>query len=387
MARDRGPTFVIAGGGTGGHLIPGLAVAGELRARGAGRILFIGTERGVEAKLVPAAGYDLHLIAVGGLKNVGWRSVARTLSALPRAVLDCRRVLRASGAAAVLGVGGYASGPALAAAAWLGVPIVVLETNAQTGLANRLAARWVRTAAVTFPQTARDFPRAVVTGVPVRDAFFHLPPPVAHTPPVVLAFGGSQGARAVNDALLAAAGIWDAKGWVVHLIHQTGAREYNRVLDAYRQAGLTVGAGQAGTARMSGGGFRVELHPFIEDMAAAMERAEVVISRAGASSLAELAAAGRAAILIPFPGAADDHQRRNARAYATAGAAAVIDQSELDGARLAAAVEALAGSPPRRAAMEAAARAWARPGAAAALADLLYAAAGAPQAAVEHSRP
>lgn len=368
-------TVAIAGGGTGGHLIPGLAVAAELRARGIGRIVFIGTPRGVETRLVPAAGFDLHLINVSGLKNVGWRAAARALMALPAAILASRRILRDAGAGVVLGIGGYASGPALAAAANLKIPIVVMEVNAHTGLANRLAARWVRRAAVNFPATARDFPHAVVTGVPVRDAFFHLDPPLAQEPPVILAFGGSQGARAINDALLAAARTWNAKGWRATLIHQTGTREYNRILDAYRQAGLSASSE-----------LRVEVHPFIEDMAAAMARAELVISRSGASTLAELAAAGRPAILIPFPGAADQHQLRNARAYEQAGAAIVIEQAQLAGERLAAEVEGLMAAPARRAALAAAARGFARPHAAATIADLVLDAAGVAPRAVEGAR-
>lgn len=364
-------TVVIAGGGTGGHLIPGLAVARELVGRGVRRIVFVGTERGVETQLVPAAGFDLELIAVGGLKNVGWRSAGRTMLNLPRAVRRSKDILRTSGAAAVLGIGGYASGPVLLAAAWLRLPITVLESNARTGLANRLAAHWVQTAAVTFPETARDFRRAVVTGVPVRDEFFHLPPPPRRSPPVLLAFGGSQGARAINDALLGAARIWNAKGWGVHLIHQTGAREYNRVHDEYCQANLAVAPPQADANAAPGGGFRVEVHPFIEDMAGAMARADIVISRAGASTLAELAAAGRAAVLIPFPGAADDHQLRNAQAYEQSGAAWLLEQRELTGERLAAMIEELGSAPAQLARVETCVRRWARPGAAAAIADLV----------------
>lgn len=368
------PAIVIAGGGTGGHLIPGLAVARALAARGAGRILFVGAERGVEKDLVPAAGFDLRLIRVGGLNRVGWRAMAKTALALPAAVAESLRILADFGATAVLGIGGYASGPVLAAAALrrrgrLGVAprLVLMEVNAHTGLANRWAAPWVDAAAVAFAETARDFPRAVVTGIPTRPEFFSLGP-AEEGPPVVLAFGGSQGARAINTALVEAARIWNGKGRALRLIHQTGAREYNRVLAAYRAAGLEPAEGATANAQA---GSNLELHSFIHDMAGAMGRARLVIARSGAGTLAELAAAGRAAILIPFPGAANDHQRSNARAFAAAGAARVLEQDRLTPEALGAEVESLLDDAAARRAMAARARSWSHPGAADAIAALV----------------
>lgn len=364
-------TVVITGGGTGGHLIPGLAVARELVARGVGRILFVGAERGVERTLVPAAGFDLELVRIGGLKGAGWRKTWRTLRELPKALMQCRRILRETQAPVVLGIGGYASGPMLLAAARAGRGVVLLEINARAGLANRLAARWADAAAVTFPETARQLRRAVVTGVPVRTAFFGVgerPAPAGG----ILVFGGSQGARAINQAMVAAARIWNAKGTQLAVRHQTGAGEYNRVLDSYRQAGVAVRA-VPGAAAMTGEHQGIIVRPFIEDMADAMARAAVVVSRSGASTLGELAAAARPAVLIPLPSAADQHQLRNARAFEASGAAMVLEQRDLSGERLAAAIEELLAAPERRAAMGRAARGWARPGAAAAIADLVLA--------------
>lgn len=348
-----GGSVVIAGGGTGGHLMPGLAVAAALREAGMERIAFIGTARGLEARLVPQAGYELDLIRIGGLKGAGGLRRLRTAAQLPAAVLASLRQLRARRAEAVLGIGGYASGPALAAAALARIPVVVLEVNARTGLANRLAAPWVRAAAVNFPQTADGFRRAEVTGIPVRGEFFALPPPPTDAPPLVLVSGGSQGAHVLNAAVLSMAQR-AGKGFGFRLLHQTGAADAAACAAAY--AGL---------------GGRAEAAPFLTDMAAAMARATLVVCRAGASTLGELAAAGRAAILVPFPAAADQHQLRNAQAYAAAGAAQLLEQRELTPERLAREIGELLQNRPRRAAMETAVRAFAHPDAARRIAALV----------------
>ncbi|MGH9536044.1 MAG: undecaprenyldiphospho-muramoylpentapeptide beta-N-acetylglucosaminyltransferase [Terriglobales bacterium] len=373
-------TVVIAGGGTGGHLIPGLAVARELVARGVQRIVFVGTARGVERALVPAAGFDLELIEVGGLKRVGWQKTWRTLRALPKAVGQCRRILSETAAPVVLGIGGYASGPMLLAAARARRRVVLLEINARAGLANRLAARWADAAAVAFPETVRQFRRAVVTGVPVRQVFFSAAAPAPGDPPQLLVFGGSQGARAINQAMVAAARIWNAKGVPIRALHQTGVGEYNRVLELYREAGVEVAdpargggetAAEAYVRTATAAKTAIRVRAFIDDMAGAMAQASLIVCRSGASTLGELAASGRAALLIPFPGATDAHQLRNARAYQAAGAAAVLEQKELNGERLAAEVEGLLAAPERRAAMADAVRQWSRPDAAGAIADLV----------------
>ncbi|MGH9467154.1 MAG: undecaprenyldiphospho-muramoylpentapeptide beta-N-acetylglucosaminyltransferase [Terriglobales bacterium] len=339
--------IVIAGGGTGGHLMPGLAVARALRDRGAGDITFVGTARGLEARLVPEAGFRLRLISISGLKSGGKLRRLGSVLQLPGAVGQSARILRQTGAKVVLGIGGYASGPVLAAAALLRVPIVVLEVNAQTGLANRLAARWVRVAAVNFPETARDFRRAEVTGIPVRAEFFQAREEA--TPPLVLVFGGSQGAHALNQATQV---MTPRVGF--RILHQTGERDYASVAAAY--AGL---------------GARVRAVPFIGDMAGAMGEAAVVVCRSGASTLGELAAARKPAILVPYPAAADQHQLRNARAYARAGAAMLLEQAELTPASLERAVAELLADPQRREKMRAALAPFAHPGAAEAIADMV----------------
>jgi UDP-N-acetylglucosamine--N-acetylmuramyl-(pentapeptide) pyrophosphoryl-undecaprenol N-acetylglucosamine transferase len=364
MLNDVSPrklTVVIAGGGTGGHLIPGIAVARELRSRGVGRIVFIGTARGLETRLVPSAGFDLHLVSIGGLKNVGFRRTLQTLSAAPRSVLEAVTILGREHAAIVFGIGGYASGPALLAAAWLGIPVVVLETNARTGLANRLASPWVREAAVAFPQTARDFRRAEVTGVPVRPEFFSAPlsDRRGRQAPRIVLFGGSQGARALNDVAPEAVRIWREAGWGFHLTHQTGPAAYNVVRDSYAKLALPALERE------------VDVVPFIDDMPAVMAGADLVISRSGASTLGELAAAGKPAILVPFPGAADNHQLSNALAFERAGAAVVIQQSQVTPEGLARQVQELLGDRTKMEAMSAAARKFGRPNAAGAIADLV----------------
>src|SRR6185437_4162436 len=281
----RAHTIVIAGGGTGGHLMPGLAVA---RALAPERPVFIGTARGLEAKLVPAAGFELRLIAIGGLMGTGWRRQTRTLARLPAAVAASARILKEVRAGVVLGIGGYASGPVLMAAGLMRVPIVLLEVNARTGMANRWAARWAKVAAVNFPETARDFRRAEITGIPVRKEFFSLPMPAPNPLPLVLVTGGSQGAHALNQAVRAM-----APSVSFGILHQTGTSDAAACASAYAALGGRVSA----TA-------------FLDDMPAAIAQADLVVCRAGASTLGELAAARRPAILVPFPGAADQHQLR-----------------------------------------------------------------------------
>ncbi|MGH9481920.1 MAG: undecaprenyldiphospho-muramoylpentapeptide beta-N-acetylglucosaminyltransferase [Terriglobales bacterium] len=347
------PAIAIAGGGTGGHLMPGLAVARALQAAGAGPIAFIGTTRGLEARWVPAAGFELHPIAIGGLKSGSAARRLASLAQIPRAVAQSAGVLRRMRAAVVFGIGGYASGPALAAAALLRRPVVVLEVNARTGLANRWASRWVSTAAVNFPQTGHDFRRAVVTGVPVRPEFFLSRRSAPGVGSQVLVTGGSQGAHALNQAVAAM-----APRASFRMLHQTGAADLEACRAAY--AGL---------------GGRAEAAAFIEDMAGAMSSADLVVCRSGASTLGELAALGKAAILVPFPGAADQHQLHNAQAYAQAGAAVLLEQTQLSPERLAETIAALLAAPERLAAMGAAARQFAHPRAAEEIAALVLGAA------------
>lgn len=356
-------TFLIAAGGTGGHVLPGLAVARELQARGYGA-LFVGTARGMESRLVPAAGFDLRLMNVGPLNAVSLGRRLRTLATLPLAIFSAARLIREVRPPAVLSLGGYASGPLVAAAGLLGVPIVAMEPNAYPGLANRLSARWIRHAFVGFQAAEKHFPegRTQVVGVPVKSEFFEVPrkPHVGRL--TVLVTGGSQGAGRLNAATLEAARTWARDGFPggLSIVHQTGRDEYTKVNDEYARLG-------------NSSEIVLRAVPFIDDMPKAFSEADFVVCRAGASTLAELAAAGKASILVPYPHAADDHQRRNAQAMVDAGAARLVVDSEFNGERMVREIGTILGAAGRLEAMEDAARSLARPDAAGAVADQLAA--------------
>jgi UDP-N-acetylglucosamine--N-acetylmuramyl-(pentapeptide) pyrophosphoryl-undecaprenol N-acetylglucosamine transferase len=321
---------ILAGGGTGGHVIPALAIAHELRARYSAEVAFIGTARGIETRLVPQAGYDLKLIEVGALKNVSLATRARTMFALPLAIVQSWRIVRSFRPDVVIGVGGYASGPAILAAALQGIPTVAFEPNFVPGFANRLVAPMVTAAAVQFPETARAFRNAHVTGIPVRRDFFEIAPRGEGGPPTLLVFGGSQGAHAINTVMIASLAALAARVPGLRILHQTGERDYNEAQAAYLHAGLPA-----------------EVSPFIEKMPEAFARADLLLCRSGASTVAEVTAAGKPAIFVPFPRAADDHQRRNAEAVAKRGAALLMPESELTPERLADTVAALLNDRPR----------------------------------------
>ena len=355
--------ILVAGGGTGGHIIPALAVAHELVERHGAEVLFVGTARGLEIRLVPEAGFRLRLIDVGPLKNVSLATRLSTLTRLPRSIFACKRILRDFKPAAVLGVGGYASGPAMAAALWMKIPTMAFEPNAMPGLANRLVGKRVQAAAVNFPAAAAWFNNCEVTGIPVRPRFFTIQPE-AGAAPNLLVFGGSQGARILNQkvppimpALLNA--VPD-----LTVLHQCGARN----VDATEAAYAASGADPA----------RWKVCPFFDDMPSRFAAARLVLSRSGASTVAELAAAGRPALLVPFGAAADQHQLRNAEAMVAAGAAVMLDERELedrespDGpTKLLTTLIELLTDPARLAAMSAAARTQAHPSAAERIADRL----------------
>lgn len=305
----------IAGGGTGGHIIPALAIARELASSCGAELLFIGTSRGLESRLVPQAGFRLELIEVGQLKNVSLATKARTLLDLPLSVFRCRRLLKRFRPDAVIGVGGYASGPAMAAAVLSGVPTLAFEPNAVPGLANRLIGKRVSAAAVNFAPAAKYFRNAHVTGIPVRPEFFELKPRTVDAPPHLLIFGGSQGARVLNSMMpKIAAGLLEAIPGLT-ILHQAGARHAEATRAAYEAAGAPPGCWQ--------------VHAFLDDMPRRFEAADLILARSGASTVAELAAAGKPSLLVPFPQAADDHQRKNAEVLAEAGAAEVILEKEL----------------------------------------------------------
>jgi UDP-N-acetylglucosamine--N-acetylmuramyl-(pentapeptide) pyrophosphoryl-undecaprenol N-acetylglucosamine transferase len=342
---------ILAGGGTGGHVIPALAIANELKNSYGAEVLFIGTERGIENRLVPAAGYPLKLVRVGALKNVSLMTRAKTAFDLPRAVWDASRMLSEFAPEVVIGVGGYASGPAMLAAVVKHIPTLAFEPNVVPGFANRVVARFVSGAAVHFEETAKYFRHAEVTGVPVRQAFFEIAASDINKNrggvPTLLVFGGSQGAHAINEAMIRCLPELQRQAPGIHIIHQTGERDYNDALAAYKSLGESA-----------------EVFKFIEDMPAAFARADLVVCRSGASTVAEIAAAGKPAIFVPFPRAADDHQRVNAEALAREGAAVVVEELKLDGLWLAETIAALLGDSLRLRAMSEAARELAHPNAA-----------------------
>jgi UDP-N-acetylglucosamine--N-acetylmuramyl-(pentapeptide) pyrophosphoryl-undecaprenol N-acetylglucosamine transferase len=336
--------IVIAGGGTGGHVIPALAIAQQLKKQFAAEVLFIGTARGIETRLVPQAGFPLELIKVGALKNVNLLTRARTMFDLPRALWASGRMLTDFDPDVVIGVGGYASGPAMLAAIRRRISTLAFEPNVVPGFANRLVARWVSAAAVHFEETCEYFPNCRVTGVPVREAFFHIAPKTPGSAPTLLVFGGSQGARAINQAMIESLGGLGQRIPGIHIIHQTGQRDYDHVLGAYQQSGISG-----------------EVHKFIDDMPGTFARADLLVCRSGASTVGEITAAGKPVIFIPFPRAADDHQNVNARALERAGAAVVVEESNLGAAYLVDTISALLVDPNRLQGMSAAAKGLAHP--------------------------
>jgi UDP-N-acetylglucosamine--N-acetylmuramyl-(pentapeptide) pyrophosphoryl-undecaprenol N-acetylglucosamine transferase len=345
---------VIAGGGTGGHLYPGIAIARELLARRPGAMVtFAGTARGLESKVVPREGFELDLLRSAGLKGRAGLAVVKGIALLPLSFFDAWRILSRRRPRLVIGVGGYSSGPVVMLAAARRIPTLLAEQNAVPGLTNRLLSRVVSAAAVTFDSTVSFFGRrGFVAGNPVRSEFFEAGEQQSQPGKVrVLVFGGSQGAHAINVAMVAAAPRLAADGGV-DLTHQTGERDVELVRNAYRDAGLPA---------------RVE--PFLFAMDREMKQADVIVARAGATTIAELTAAGRAAILVPLPTATDDHQKKNAEVLARRGAAELIEQKDLTGASIADRLLALAHDPARRGAIAGAARTFARPDAARVIVD------------------
>ena len=350
---------LIVGGGTGGHVIPGLAIARELRDRHRAECLFVGTPRGLEGKLVPAAGFAIEMVTVGQFNNVSFRKRLRTALDLPRSVIDALRIMSHFHPNVVISVGGYASGPGAAAAIFRRTPLLAFEPNLVPGMANRAVARLVTAAAVHFPQTAKMFRNAEVTGVPVRREFFDVPPVQAcPDAPNLLVFGGSQGARAINDAFIAALPALEKKLPHLRIVHQTGTKDLDRVRAAY--SSLTPGTRLATS----------EVRDFISDMATHFSVAQAIVCRSGASTAAEVAAAGRAAIFIPFPQAADDHQTKNAEAFAACDAALLLAQSQLTAESLIAALLTLLSDPVKLARMGANARQMSHPRAAERIAEM-----------------
>ncbi|HET9482574.1 MAG TPA: undecaprenyldiphospho-muramoylpentapeptide beta-N-acetylglucosaminyltransferase [Xanthomonadales bacterium] len=349
--------LVIAGGGTGGHLFPGVAIAEELRARHPDAVItFVGTRRGIEARVLPDLGWPLELIEVSGLKTVGALGTLRGLFRLPRALWQARRVVKKLAPDAVIGVGGYASGPVVLMAKLRGVPTAICEQNSIPGFTNKILGRVARVVFLSFEESRRFFKpkKVVMSGNPVRrDLVQKL---LAATPRAgervnVLVCGGSQGAVAVNE-LASQALVALAKTIPIGITHQTGEKDLAATQQRYADAGVAA-----------------ECHAFIKDMAAAYQGADIIIGRAGATTVAELAIAGKPAIFIPYPFAADNHQEINAREMADAGAALSFKQSELTADRLADALRPLLTDRVLRERMGAQMKALAKPQAAATVVD------------------
>ncbi len=347
---------MIAGGGTGGHVFPALAVADELRRRRpATEFLFVGTEKGLEARVVPAAGYPLRTLPAAGVKGLSLGSKLRGVALLPSSLWGSHHLLREFRPHVVFGTGGYASGAAMLMAALEGYPTVLFEPNAEPGLTNRLLAPLVRRAAVGYEATARRWgAKAVHTGSPVRAEFIALPPKDHRPPFTLLIFGGSRGSLAINRAVVDALDRLLAAGLPLRFIHQSGEADYDAVRVAYAKRKVAA-----------------EVLPFINDMPHRLAEADLVICRSGAITVAELTSSGRAAILVPFPQATDQHQLRNAEALAAAGAARLLEQTALTPERLAQEVLDLLQHPERLTAIEAAARRMAVPHSATRIADLI----------------
>jgi UDP-N-acetylglucosamine--N-acetylmuramyl-(pentapeptide) pyrophosphoryl-undecaprenol N-acetylglucosamine transferase len=361
---------VIAGGGTGGHLYPGIAVARELMTlEPETAVTFVGTAAGIEARVIPREGFALELIHASGLKGKSVVARLRGLLLLPLGARDAWRVLTERRPAVVVGVGGYSSGPVVLLAALRGIPTLLMEQNVVPGLTNRLLAPFVDAAAVTYEESARFFgEKAFVAGNPVRREFLagaNGAAPGRGTADVeggvvdVLVFGGSQGSHALNVAMMEAAPRLAASLRPIRVTHQTGERDLQAVRDRYRQVG-----------------FDARVEPFLYEMDREMRGADVVVCRAGATTLAELTASGKASILVPFPTATDDHQRRNAEVLVAHGAARMVLERDLSGDRLATEILDLAADGARRQAIGGAARTLSKPQAARIIADKVLALAG-----------
>jgi UDP-N-acetylglucosamine--N-acetylmuramyl-(pentapeptide) pyrophosphoryl-undecaprenol N-acetylglucosamine transferase len=349
---------LIAGGGTGGHLFPGIALAEELLTRHPNNeVVFVGTSRGLEARVVPQAGYPLELISTRGLKGMGFKQLMKSLLVLPWSFIQSWQILRRHKPDVVVGVGGYASGPLVMAAYLQRVPTAVQEQNAIPGLTNRILGKFARVVFVSFDEAKPYFPdgKAQLVGNPIRRKLLdnYLRSRAQTGKFGLLVFGGSQGARAINDRMMEALPhLADLKD-ELFVLHQTGKADGDRVREGYRRLG-----------------FKAEVVEFIDDMSSAYARADLVICRAGATTLAEITVCKKASLLIPFPFAADNHQEINAQALVKNGAAIMVREAELSGEKLAAEIRTLKQDPALLRRMERQAGLFGRPEAAKELADV-----------------
>jgi UDP-N-acetylglucosamine--N-acetylmuramyl-(pentapeptide) pyrophosphoryl-undecaprenol N-acetylglucosamine transferase len=356
-----GVKLLIAGGGTGGHVFPALAIAREWLSRGSEReVVLVGTKRGIEMKLVPQAGLPLETLRVAGLKGKGGSTLLKNLAKLAPAMLDASRVLRKHKPVAAFGVGGYAAGPMLLTTWFGGVPNVIFEPNAEPGFTNKALARISTRIATGYEISARTWgAKAVVTGCPVRPEFLTIAPRIPEKPLRLLVTGGSQGALPVNRAFVDAMRTIAGRKNELSIVHQTGERDYDAVRTAYARNEILA-----------------EVVPFLTNMPERFAWADIIVCRAGAITAAEVAAAGRAAIFIPFGRATDGHQLRNAQEMVKKGAGRVITEPELTGERLSSEIFSLLDHPQEIERIATAARGLSWPHAARDIVNLIEQAAG-----------
>ena len=352
--------MMIAGGGTGGHIYPAIAIAREYVARDPERrVVFVGTEKGLEKTIVPKAGFPLELIDVGGLKGKGGLDLVRNVLRVPKGLAQAFRLVGKHKPSVVLGVGGYSSGPVLVAAKLRGVPTIIHEANAFPGLANRSVARFVTTVAVAFEEALPRLkrPDGVVTGNPIRAEFFTVnrQPPTANQKQRLLIFGGSQGSRILNDTMASALLFLSRLKDSLTIVHQTGPNDLERMRNAYRDSAFA----------------NAVVVPYLDPIVDEMAAADLVVSRAGAMTVSELSAIGRAAILVPFAAATNNHQELNARVVERAGGAVVITEAVLSPEKLAAAITDVVSDPERTRRMGAASKTLAKPSATKTIVDLI----------------
>ena len=350
--------ILIAAGGTGGHIYPGIAVAKEiLRRDGKSKVWFVGSVKGLETKIVPENGFELSLINSAGLKNVGIAGQLKGLMILPKSFLEARKIIREFQPDAVVGAGGYVTGSVLLMASLMRIPTLVMDSNALPGFTNRQLARFVDKAALTFEEAVKFFgKKGVVTGNPVRREFFDIPAKKRENDKFsLLIFGGSQGARAINFAMVDALRFLKKYEEKLQITHQTGKLDFEKVKAGYAENNWET----------------AEISEYISDMVAEFAKTDLIICRAGATSCAEISAAEKAAILVPLPTAADDHQRKNAEALENAGAAKMILQKDLSDEGLANTIEKFINSPEEITRMEKAAKSLAKEDAAEKTVDLI----------------
>jgi len=350
---------VIAGGGTGGHIYPAIAIAQEfMRRDGERRVVFVGTEYGLEKTIVPKAGFPLEFISVGALKGKGASDLIRNLFRLPFGFIQAWRIIGKHRPNVVLGVGGYSSGPVLLAAKLRGFPTAIHEQNAFPGLANRALARWMKAVAIAFPDAAPRLRRkdAVVTGNPIRAEFFQAQRrQTTDNRQHLLIFGGSQGSHVLNEAMTGALLFLAPLRERLDIVHQTGPKEVEQVRASYQASAFA----------------NARVVPYLDPIVNEIAAADLVVCRAGAMSIGDVAAVGRAAILVPFALSADNHQEFNARTVERAGGAVVITEAQLTPEKLANTITELIADPERTARMGAAAHALVSADATKKIVDLL----------------